>query len=253
VEDKVANLPGTEETLDDLIIGGLKLIQPRKGYRFSIDAVLLAHFANLDKVKQAVDLGCGNGVIPLILAARSPGLKLLGVEIQEKMVERARRSVEYNHLEKQIEIVWGDFLNIDKYLPSRSAELVLSNPPFWSKGEGHLSRNPEEALARHEIAMTLNDLLRAAAYLLGPGGSFCIIHRAERLGDVLRGCQVHKLVPVRLRTIHSFWYQEAKLILVEAQKRERGQLKILPPLIIYNKPGKYSEEIAKIYYAGEER
>jgi len=242
-----------DETLDDLILGGYKLIQPCQGYRFSIDAVLLAHFADLKKVKQVVELGCGNGVIPLLLAARSGAIKVTGIEIQEAMVKRARRSVEYNHLQEQVEIISGDLQEIDKYLPAASTDLVLSNPPFWSRGEGHISKNPEEACARHEIAMDLKGLVRAAAFLLTPGGSFCLIHRAERLTDIVNNCTAHRLLPVRLRTVHSFWQEEAKLILLEAKKREQGRLQVLPPLVIYNKPGEYSEEINRYYYAGEER
>jgi tRNA1Val (adenine37-N6)-methyltransferase len=253
VKPQSSNLVYEDETLDDLIIGGYKLIQPRYGYRFSIDAVLLAHFVDLKKIKQLVDLGCGNGVIPLLLSARSGNIKITGLEIQEAMVKRAQRSVEYNLLQKQVEIVRGDLQEIDKYFPAASIDLVLSNPPFWSSNEGHLSKNPEEACARHEIAMDLNALIRAAAYLLRPGGSFCLIHRAERLTDIINTCTVNKLLPVRLRTVHSFWQEEAKLILLEAQKRKQGRLKLLPPLVIYNKPGEYSEEINRFYYAGEER
>ncbi len=113
------------ETLDDLIIGGYKLIQPRQGYRFSIDAVLLAHFPDLKKVKQAVDLGCGNGVISLLLSARSATIKVTGIEIQEAMVKRAQRSVEYNLLQEQVEIIRGDLQEIEKCLPAASTVFAL--------------------------------------------------------------------------------------------------------------------------------
>jgi len=242
-----------DETLDDLIIGGYKLIQPRQGYRFSIDAVLLSHFPDLKKVKQVVELGSGNGVIPLLLVARSPAIRIIGIEIQEPMVKRAQRSLEYNCLQEQVKIIQGDLQAIEKYLPVASADLVLSNPPFWGRNEGHLSKNPEEACARHEIAMDLKGLIRATAYLLSPGGSFCLIHRAERLTDIINLCTAHRLLPVRLRTVHSFWQEEAKLVLLEAQKRDQGRLKIMSPLVIYNKPGEYSEEINRFYYGGEDR
>lgn len=245
---QVSKLVYEGETLDDLIIGGYKLIQPRQGYRFSIDAVLLSHFPDLKKAKQVVDLGCGNGVIPLLLAARSSDIRITGIEIQEAMVKRAQRSVEYNRLQEQVEIVLGDFREIDKYFPAVSTDLIVSNPPFWGKNEGHLSKNSEEACARHEIAMDLGSLIQAAAYLLKPGGSFCLIHRAERLTAIVNLCTAYRLLPVRLRTVHSFWQEEAKLILLEAQKREQGRLKIMSPLVIYNKPGEYSEEINRFYY-----
>lgn len=251
MEQEARSLVGEDETLDDLIIGGLKLIQPRKGYRFSIDAVLLAHFATLEKVKQAVDLGCGNGVISLLLAARSSDLKITGIEIQEQMAERAKRSVEYNRLLQQVQIIKGDFCQINKHLLPESVQLVLSNPPFYVKGQGRISQNPEEAFARHEIAMTLDDLVSAAYYLLSPGGSFCLIHRCERLPEIINSCVAHRLLPVRLRAVHSFQEQEAQLILIEAQKRERGPFRMLPPLIIYERAGVYSEEVMNLYH-GEE-
>lgn len=239
------------ETLDDLILGGLKLIQPRKGYRFSIDAVLLAHFAQLEKVKKAVDLGCGNGVIPFLLAARSPNLQISGIEIQEQMAERARRSVEYNGLLEQVQIITGDYCQVKNYLPPECCELVLSNPPFYTRGQGRVSQDNEEALARHEITMTLDKLIAASCYLLTPGGSLCLVHRCERLPDIINCCTAHRLLPVRLRAVHSFKEQEARLILIEAQKKERGTFKLLPPLAIYERAGVYSKEV-KLYY-GEDR
>ncbi len=252
MEQEAKRIIGDNETLDDLIIGGLKLIQPRKGYRFSLDAVLLAHFALLEKVKQAVDLGCGNGVISLLLAARSPDLKITGFEIQKLMVERAQRSVEYNRLQQQVRIIQGDLCQINRHLAPESAELIVSNPPFYRQGQGRISRNPEEAVARHETAMTLDDLIAAACYLLSPGGSFCLIHRSERLPEIMNSCMAHRLLPVRLRAVHSFPEQAARLVLMEAQKRKQVSFKLLSPLIIYEQAGVYSQEVMNLYY-GEER
>ncbi|MGI5912674.1 MAG: tRNA1(Val) (adenine(37)-N6)-methyltransferase [Syntrophomonadaceae bacterium] len=237
-----------DETLDDLIIGGLKLIQPHEGYRFSLDSVLLAHFAVKKRVKLAVDLGSGNGIIPLIMAWRSPELEIIGIEIQEQMVERAQRSVLYNGLQQRISIIKGDIRNIKEYLSPGSVELVVSNPPYWCKGQGLISHNHEEAIARHELMVNLAELIQAAAYLLPLKGSFCLIHRADRLNEITKLCNANGIIPVRLRTVHSFPGQEAQLILLEAQKGERGSLKILAPLIIYSKPGKYSDEINNLYY-----
>jgi len=237
-----------EETLDDLIIGGLKLIQPRKGYRFSIDPVLLAHFAGLNKVKRAIDLGCGNGIIIHLLAALSPELEITGIEIQEQMVERAQRSIAYNGLESRVQIINRDIRDIEKYLSPGSFDLVISNPPFWSPGQGRISSNPEEAIARHELTLSLEELIKAAAFLLAPGKSFCIIHRAERLIEIINLCKKYKLLPSRLRAVYSFPGQEAKMVLLEAQKRKQGPFKLLSPLIIYKQPGEYSEEVMSYYY-----
>ncbi|MDD3269828.1 MAG: tRNA1(Val) (adenine(37)-N6)-methyltransferase [Syntrophomonadaceae bacterium] len=236
-----------DESIDDLVLGGLKLIQAREGYRFSLDAVLLAHFVNLKGVNQAIDLGTGNGVIPLLLAHRSPTLCLTGVELQANMAARARRSVAYNGLGQRIEIMEGDIKRIKEFISPGFAELVLSNPPFWKKGEGLLNDNPEEAIARHELEIELPEILAAAAHILAVHGRLAIIHRAERMVEIMENLADYKLAPRRLRLVHPFADRAANLLLLEAEKNAKGKLTILPPLIIYQKPGIYSEEIKKIY------
>lgn len=235
------------ETLDDLIVGNMKLIQAVHGYRFSLDAVLLAHFPDLTGVNQVVDLGTGSGIIPHLLTVRSPDVRITGIEIQTEMAERARRSVRLNQLENRIEIIQADIREIEKTLPRGSAELVLSNPPFWRKGEGHISSNPEEAAARHELNLNLDELADSGAYLLEQRGRMAIIQRAERLEDVMETFRRHKLFLKRLRVIHSFVGRSATLVLIEAVKSRRGSMTILPPLIIYDKPGEYCQEIKQIY------
>ena len=169
-----------QDTLDDLLINDLKVFQARQGYRFSIDAVLLAHFPELEAVKNIIDIGTGSGVIPLLLSQRTRA-NITGIEIQEAMAARAAKSVELNNLEGQINIIRADINRIQNLLPAGCADLVVSNPPYWKKGEGKLSANPEEAVARHEIALTLEQLIRQAAYLLVPRGKLALIQRADRL------------------------------------------------------------------------
>jgi len=246
VQEKKAVL-NSEETLDDLILGKMKLIQPAQGYRFSLDAVLLAHFPILAGVKQAVDLGTGSGIITILLAARDSALRIRGIEIQEDMVDRARRSIQFNRLEDRIEIISADIREMNKYLPGGEAELVLSNPPFWKNGEGYVNSNKEEAIARHELKLNLEELVSQGAYLLCGGGRMAIIHRADRLEEIIGIFTDHKLYPRRLRMVHPFIDRNAKLILLEGQKGRPGSLSVLPPLIIYERPGEYCEEIKKIY------
>jgi tRNA1Val (adenine37-N6)-methyltransferase len=246
VRDEQALLKA-DETLDDLILGGLKLIQAVQGYRFSIDAVLLAQFLELTGVERVIDLGTGSGVIPLLLAVRSPQVKIIGVELQAGMVERARRSVSLNGLQDRIEIVQADIREIDKSLPGGSAELVLSNPPFWKKGEGCVSCQAERAAARHELHLNLEELVTQGAYLLRPGGKLAIIQRAERLEESLEILRRSQLTLTRLRMVHAFLDRKAGLVLLEAVKSRRGRLTILPPLIIYAQAGQYSPEIQAIY------
>ncbi len=235
------------ESLDDLILGGLKVIQARQGYRFSLDAVLLAHFAQLDKVKNAVDLGTGSGVIPLLLACRKENFYITGIEIQPEAAERACRSVEYNALNERIRIIQGDIREIHRYLPSGQFELVVSNPPFKKSGEGRVSQDPSTALARHEIALDFRGVVEASSYLLSPGGHFSFIHRTERLQDVIITLSEFNFRLTRMRTVHSFPHDESRLVLLETQKNGRKALKMLPPLFIYESPGNYGAEIKQWY------
>lgn len=236
-----------DETLDDLIIGGLKLLQPQKGYRFSIDAVLLAHFCSLDGVENAVDLGTGSGVIPLILSQRSKDVKLYGIEIQEEMADRARRSVIYNGLKARIEVVNGDIKNIKDFFPSGSAGLVTCNPPFFRKNEGNISKNREEAVARHEIEIDFDKIAEAAAYLLASKGKFAFIQRADRFLEGVKILEKYNMGISRVRWVHSRCNQPAKLVLAEGQKDKAANIKIMPPLIIYEESGEYSKELKEIY------
>lgn len=236
-----------DETLDDLIVGNMKLIQAVHGYRFSLDSVLLTHFPELAGIKQVIDLGTGNGVIPLLLAARSPGLHVTGIELQQAMADRALRSIRLNGLESRIKIIQADIKEIEKILPGGSAELVLSNPPFWKIGEGLLSSNREEAAARHEINLKLEELVERGSHLLKPGGKMVIIQRAQRLAEAMEIFRRHQLFLKRMRLVHSFLDRDAALFLLEGIKNRPGRLNLLAPLIIYQKPGVYSEEIKRYY------
>ncbi|MGE5390679.1 MAG: tRNA1(Val) (adenine(37)-N6)-methyltransferase [Deltaproteobacteria bacterium] len=237
------NLVREDESLDDLILGGMKVIQPRRGYRFSLDAVLLAHFPVLDGVESAVDLGSGGGVIPLIMSWRSPSLSVIGIELQAGMAERSMRTISFNDLDGRIRIIPADIREIKTALPPASAGLVVCNPPFWKKGEGHISNHPEEAIARHELEVEFKDICWAAAYLLKDGGHFCVIQRAERLNEVMAAMTGNRLQVRRIRTVHSFAEDDASLVLVEGRKNSRGGVRIMPPLVIYQEPGFYSSEV----------
>jgi tRNA1Val (adenine37-N6)-methyltransferase len=238
------------ETLDDLILGGLKVFQPRRGYRFSLDAVLLAHFPGPEPPAVAVDLGTGCGVISLLLAHRFPECRCYGLEIQADMVDRARRSVAYNRLEHRIRIFHHDIRSVAALLPAHSADLVVSNPPFRKMGEGHISQNQSMAIARHELQVELFQVIEAAAYLLPPGGRFCLVHRADRVAEIESLLDKNRLRLKRLRMVHSFPDGPARLALLEGQKEWRGGADVLSPLIIYDVPGSYSREIRSLYEGG---
>lgn len=240
-----------DDTLDDLVINGLKIFQPRRGYRFSLDAVLLAHYPELERVRSIIDLGTGSGVIPLLLSQRCDAA-ITGVEIQPVMAARALRSVQYNCLEKRIKIIEADVNCIQQYLPPACADLVVSNPPFWKIGEGKLSLNREEAIARHELKLNLAQLINRAAYLLPAGGRMALIHHPGRLQETMELLTANGFKAGRLRTVHPNRKTEARMILLEAVKNSHRGLKILPPLYIYQEDGSYSQEILQIYSGREE-
>lgn len=236
-----------DESLDDLILGNLKVFQPRQGYRFSLDAVLLAHFPADTRIRQVIELGSGSGVVSLLMAWRAPQARITAIEVQPAMVGRSRRSVILNGLQEQIDIIEADIRETEKILPGGIAELVLSNPPFWRKGEGKVSHDPEEAVARHEIMLDLPELVEKGAYLLLPGGKIDIIHRADRLDEAMELFRSYKIPVRRLRFIHSFRERAARLVLIEGVKNPPGPVTIMPPLIIYEQPGVYSQELRNIY------
>ena len=237
-----------DERLEDLCLGSMKVIQSKNGYRFSLDAVLLAYFAPLQQAKQVIDLGTGNGVLPLILAYRKAALKITGLDIQKNMLERAQRTIEYNKLEETIDFIYGDVKKITGLLPSESVDLVVCNPPFWRKGEGKLNDNLEVSVARHEIWAELNDFIRAAAHVLKPKGKLAMIHRTDRLTEIFTVMSSQNMPAEKIRMIHTSLGDDSKLVLVQGCKNKTNKsLTVKSPLIVYDKPGQYSSEI-KSYY-----
>lgn len=241
-----------QDTLDDLLINDMKVFQARRGYRFSIDAVLLAHFPGLEHTKKIIDIGTGSGVIPLLLSQRT-GASITGVEIQTRMAQRALKSIRHNGLDEQIKIIQADINQIETILPGACADLVVSNPPYWKAGEGKINSNQEEAMARHEITLTLEQLIFKSTYLLPSGGKLALIQRADRLQEVLHLLTTYRFAVHRLRTVHSRSRAEARMILLEAVKDSRQGTIIMPPLYIYQEDGTYSREIEEIYRSEEEK
>ncbi|KUG04965.1 trna (adenine37-n(6))-methyltransferase trmn6 [hydrocarbon metagenome] len=236
-----------DETLDDLLLGNMKIIQPQKGYRFSIDSVLIAYFADLQGVQEVVDLGTGSGVIPLLLSYRNPYIKITGVELIETVAQRANRNILYNGLSSRIRILEADIKNLHHLLPPGGVDLVISNPPFWKKGEGRISKNQEQAVARHELIVDLPQIIKTAGYLLHSAGKLCIIHRADRLEEILKYLNENQLNRIRMRMVQPFQDKPANLVLVEAQKSTLEEISESIPLVIYKQRGVYSEEIQTIY------
>ncbi len=237
------------ETLDDLRLGGLKIIQRQDGYRFSLDPVLLCSFARIAAEDTVVDLGSGSGVIPLLLARQYGATRVVGIERQPGMVDRSRRSVQLNGLEKIITIRDGDLRQIRSLLDAESAQVVVANPPFRKPESGRVSPQSERAQARHEVAGDLKDFVAAAAYLLGTGGRCYFVYLAERLAELLDLLRQAGLEPKRLRCIHSRAGQPARMVLVESRRGGGLGLTIEAPLYVYDGEH-YSAEVLSCYGEG---
>jgi tRNA1Val (adenine37-N6)-methyltransferase len=230
-----------EYTIDS--IGSIKICQPKEGYRFSVDALLLANFVNLKRLTKAVDIGAGTGIIGIILAKRYRESKIVMIEIQPEIAKLAKESIKLNNLDNRVEIICMDAKNFTE----TSFDLVVSNPPFRSPGTGKMSPKEEKALARHELSLSITDIAKISQNLLKHRGRLCLIHLPERLIEIVRIMSKHNLEIKRVRFIHSKINTEAKMVLIEAVKWGRVSLKVDPPLFIYNEDGSYTDEMKKIY------
>lgn len=237
-------LPG--ERLDDLMIHGLKIIQQENEFCFSLDAVLLSHFAFVRQGASVVDLGAGTGVIGFLLIARGAG-QVVGLEISPAMAQMAARSVALNGLTEQMRVIVGDFRQINRLLPGGTAELVVSNPPYRALGGGYINPNDKVARARHEITANLDDVIAAARYLVKYRGRFTMVHLPERMAEILKKMSDAGLEPKRLRLVYPNLSQKPNMLLVEGIRGAKPGLEVLPPLLVYKPDGSYCEEIRAYY------
>lgn len=239
------------ERIDSLERGGLRIIQSPSSFCFSIDAVLLAHFATVHNYDSVMDLCTGTGVIPLLLSTRAKGLVQTGLELNSEVAERAKRSVLLNGLDGAISIVAGDLRQVRANFPHGSFTLVTANPPYLPLGQGEVSMADVRRMARHEVTATLKDVVAAAQWLLPTGGRFAMVHRPFRLTDILVCLREHRLEPKRLRFVHPSAQREANMVLVESVKDARPELKLSAPIIVHDVGGGYTEQILNLYAGGE--
>ena len=242
-----------EETLDTLSIGNLQILQAAKGYRYSLDPVLLAGFVTSRNPVRVVDLGTGSAILLLLLARKSPARELIGIELQAALADRARRNVMLNRLQDRVRVLHADVRAVRSLLPAGCADLVVSNPPFRSLASGRVAPDDERAAARHEVFGGLSDFCTAASWLLNDGGSFAVVQLAERLPELLSIMMAMKIEPKRLRLVHPHADDAARLVLVEGRKGGRPGLRVESPLVIYRGRGEernYSEEILALYAGG---
>ncbi len=236
-----------EETLDTLFGGRLKILQKKQGYRFSIDALLLAYFAEPGRNDRIIDLGTGCGIVPLILFFRKKSKKITGVEVQPSLADLARRNAALNRCSSRFQVWEEDLRKLDQRVKRESFDLVITNPPYRKAGSGRVNPNTEKAVARHEIQATLEEVLRSAHYLLKNKGRLVMIYPASRFADLMRGLSKNRLEPKRIQFAHSHEKDEARLVLVEAFKEGHAQAKILPSFLLYNSSGNYTSAARELF------
>lgn len=244
----MVNLIG-DERLDYLLAEDLKIIQSPTVFSFSLDAVLLAKFAYMPIQKgNIIDLCSGNGIIPLLLSTRTKG-KVLGVEIQERLYDMAIRSIAYNKLEHQLEMIHGDLKDMPKELGFGKFDVVTCNPPYFTSQQKHKQNlNEHFAIARHEILCTLEDVIKASSQLVKQGGKIALVHRPGRLVDIVELMRKYGVEPKRIQLVYPKQGKEANTLLVEGIKGGGSDLKVLPPIFVYNHENEYTNEIRTILY-----
>lgn len=236
------------ERIDDLVTHELKIIQSRDVFCFSLDAVLLARFCTVPPAGRIADLCTGNGVIPLLLATRTKG-RITGVEIQERPWDMAVRSAALNGLDGRIDFVRADLRDWAKEAPQQNAfDLVTVNPPYLPVPAGDLNVNEHVAIARHEVKGTLEEIIAAAARLVRPGGRMAMVHRPSRFIDLVTLLRKYRLEPKRVRFVHPRSGAEANIVLIEALRDGKPELRLLPPLIVYNEKQQYTTELLEVFH-----
>ena len=237
------------ESLDDLQ-NGYFIIQSEEGFRYGIDAVLLSGFARVKPGEKVLDMGTGTGILPILLAAKTEGESFTGLEIQEKSAEMAGRSVAYNHLEGRVRIVAGDIKEAGAIFGPASFDVVVSNPPYMTGSHGLVNPNEAKAVARHEVLCTLEDLVRETAAVLTSRGRFYLVHRPFRLAEIMGMLMKYRLEPKRMRLVYPYVDKEPNMVLLEACKGGNPHIQVERPLIVYERPNVYTDEIREIYGDG---
>ena len=236
------------ERIDDLQRNGYRIIQNPERFCFGMDAVRLSSFAKAKPGERVLDLGCGNGIIPILMEAKTKGEKFFGLEIQEESADLARRSVALNELEEKIEIVTGDMKEAVDIFGAASFHVITMNPPYMTGNHGLVNPGDAKAIARHEITCTLEDMISQASKVLKSKGRFYMVHRPFRLAEIMTLMVKYHLEPKRMRLVYPYVDKEPNMVLIEGLKGGNSRITVEPPLIVYDAPGVYTEELKRMYY-----
>lgn len=236
-----------KERIDDLQRNGFGIIQDPSRFCFGMDAVLLSGYVSVPEEGRVLDLGTGNGIIPILLAAKTKAGHITGIEIQHDSADMAKRSIAMNDLGDRLDIVEGDIKEAGQLFDAASFDIVTSNPPYMTGGHGLTNPDSAKAIARHEILCTLNDVVKAAAYCLKPGGALYMVHRPFRLVEIFETMKDYHIEPKRMKMVYPAADREPSMVLIEGRRGGRPRLQVEKPLIIYDGEGKYTQEIYDIY------
>lgn len=236
-----------DETLEDLQLDGLKIIQKQDGFRFGVDAVLLADFAKGIASEKTLDLCTGSGIIPTIMSAKTKTKKFFALEIQPEICDMARRSVRLNTLSERLEIAEGDLRVASEIYGKRQFDIVTCNPPYMPVGTGIMNETDTKIISRHEVMCTLEDVIASASQLLKQKGHLILVHKPGRLCDIVCLMRKYDIEPKRIRLVHKKIDSEPSLILADGAYKGGRELRIMPPLVLYNEDGTETEELKRIY------
>ncbi len=236
------------ERIDDLEYKGLKIIQNTKGFCFGIDSVLLADFAKeIKRDSKVIDLGTGTGIIGILLCAKTEISRMVGVEIQEEVYDIAKRNVKLNKLEEKFTLMNINIKELGKRQEIGKFDAIVTNPPYKKENTGIQNENEKKLISRHEIAANLEDFIRISSQLLKDKKDLYMVHRPDRLVDIIEILRKYRLEPKKLKLVYPKPEKEPNLLLIKATKNAKPFLKVEKPLYVYKENGKYTDEILKIY------
>lgn len=238
-----------EKIINDLVyFDNLKIVQNKNYFNFSLDSILLPNFAPItENTKLIMDLCTGNAPVPLVLTTRT-NAKIIGIELQKEVFELAKESIEINKLENQIELINDNINNIAPKYETDKFDLITCNPPYFKYNEKSIINDNEiKTIARHEVNMELEDVFIISKKLLKNGGSICMVHRTDRLMEIIDKMKKNNIEPKRIQFIYPKMNSESNLVLVDGRKNGKTGLKVLQPLYVHNEDGSYTEEVLKLF------
>lgn len=237
------------KVINDLIgYKDMKVVQNTDWFSFSLDSVLLPRFVTVNKnVKNILDIGTGNAPIPLILSTRT-NANIYGIEIQKDIFELAKETVNINKLEEQIKLINDDVKKIDQYFEYGFFDIIVSNPPFFTIYEKTKQNDDiHKTIARHEIKLNIEDIVKISSLYLKNNGHLAIVHRSDRLIEIIELFKKYKIEPKKIQLIYPKEKSEANIVLIEGRKNGNKGLKVMPPIIAHNEDGSYSNEVKKFF------